>query len=128
MCVIDCFRLQKLSCGEIIHQALRARSCLCHYVAELADVKATLCELARLSPETRFSLLNLFQEILPDQTLLSTLESKLDKVCEEPMRDSYTYLPDTSDEFAGKFVDMLLSDTDTVSLRSNGPWETGTPT
>ncbi|MCJ8749784.1 hypothetical protein PDJAM_G00180290 [Pangasius djambal] len=93
---------------------------------ELASVKATLCKLACLSPETRFSLLNLFQEILPDQTLLSTLEDKLEKICDASMYDSHTYLSDTSNELMDKFLYLLHSETDnmdrlaSVVLRPNG--------
>ncbi|MCI4395575.1 hypothetical protein PGIGA_G00182240 [Pangasianodon gigas] len=93
---------------------------------ELASVKAALCKLACLSPETRFSLLNLFQEILPDQTLLSTLEDKLEKICDASMFDSHTYLPDTSNELMDKFLYLLQSETDnmdrlpSVVVRPNG--------
>ncbi|KAK3508219.1 hypothetical protein QTP70_017674 [Hemibagrus guttatus] len=84
---------------------------------DLTSVKATLCELACLTPETRFSLLNLFQEILPDQTLLATLENKLENICDESM---YDYLADTSSDLTDKFLDLLLCDMDAMGLRSDG--------
>ncbi|XP_053540276.1 gasdermin-E isoform X1 [Ictalurus punctatus] len=87
--------------------------------------KEILYELTRLPSETRFSLLNLFQEILPDQTLLSTLEDKLEKICDESVYDSHTYLPETSNELTDKFLDLLQSETDNMdslptALRPNG--------
>ncbi|XP_058260300.1 uncharacterized protein gsdmea isoform X2 [Hemibagrus wyckioides] len=91
---------------------------------DLASVKATLCELAHLTPETRFSLLNLFQEILPDQTLLSSLENKLDNICDESM---YDYLPDTSSDVTDTFLDLLLCDMDTGDLQSDGCQGQGAP-
>lgn len=94
-------------------------------VAELESEKEILYELTRLPSETRFSLLNLFQEILPDQTLLSTLEDKLEKICDESVYDSHTYLPETSNELTDKFLDLLQSETDNMdslptALRPNG--------
>ncbi|KAF7686222.1 gasdermin-E [Silurus meridionalis] len=79
---------------------------------ELTNLKATLCELAHLPTKTRVTLLNLFQEILPDPTLLSTLEDKLKKICDESLSDSHPYLPDTSNELIDRFLDSLQSDTD----------------
>lgn len=92
--------------------ALTARACVFFCVADLASVKETLRKLACLQPETRFSLLQLFQEILPDQTLLSTLEEKLEKMCDESMDDSQVYFPDTPDELTDKFLYVLQSEMD----------------
>lgn len=92
-------------------------------VAELASVKEALRELACLSPETRFSLLNLFQKILPDQALLFTLEDKLEKLCDGPTYDACTYLPDSSNELTENFLALLQSETDHMDglpTRPNG--------
>ncbi|KAF4080374.1 hypothetical protein AMELA_G00169680 [Ameiurus melas] len=92
---------------------------------ELESEKEILYELTHLPPETRFSLLNLFQEILPYKTLLSSLEDKLEKICDESMYDSHTYLPEASNELTDKFLDLLQSETDNMdslptALRPNG--------
>lgn len=82
-----------------------------------------LCELAGLSPETRFSLLNLIQDILPDHTLLSTLERKLEEISDESLYDCHTYSPNTSPELTDRFLDLLLSDVVKMPtvVRSDGP-------
>lgn len=66
-------------------------------------MKTTLHELACLPAATRFSLLNLFQEILPDQELLRTLEEELERMNEESLDDSHTRLIETLDELVKKF-------------------------
>ncbi|XP_053346383.1 gasdermin-E [Clarias gariepinus] len=70
---------------------------------ELSRVKTTLHELTCLPPETRFSLLNLFKEILPDEELLCTLEEELERMNEESSDDSHTCLIETLDELVKKF-------------------------
>ncbi|KAK3525285.1 hypothetical protein QTP86_024905 [Hemibagrus guttatus] len=57
------------------------------------------------------------KEILPDQTLLATLENKLENICDESM---YDYLADTSSDLTDKFLDLLLCDMDAMGLRSDG--------
>lgn len=94
---------------------------MCFAIAELSSVKAMLCELSRLPAETRFTLLNLFQEILPDQALLSILEDNLEKMCDESTYGSNTYLPETSNELTDSFMDLLQSETDNMEMLLTGP-------
>lgn len=101
--------------------AHRGRACVSFCIAELASVKATLRELVCLSPETRFSLLNLFEEILPDQTLLSTLEDKLENICDESIHDSLTFMSDTSNELTDKFLDVLQAEIDSMDRLPKEP-------
>lgn len=88
------------------------RACVFLCVAELATVKTKLCELANLSQETRSHLLQLLDEILPDQTLLSTLEHKLEKICDGSTDDYPIYWLDSSHELADNFLHVLQSETD----------------
>lgn len=91
---------------------------------ELADTKTHMDVLAHMAPQNCFMLLNLFQKILSNRTVLPSLEDRLDRLCSGEAL--YTDLDDTVDGLPGKFVEILLSEKDntdklsTMPLKQNG--------
>ncbi|TSO05456.1 Non-syndromic hearing impairment protein 5 [Bagarius yarrelli] len=104
---ITCYPAHNVTAIDGLWPLTTKASSLSAFSEELTCIRATLCELTCLTPETRFSLLNIFQEILPDQILLSTLEDQLERISEDTMYSHFS--PGTSNELTDKFLDLLLS-------------------